>query len=68
VEKLLRDWLKATAAAQFHEASAFCAPRGTRRAALHRARMQQQRAARLERMLRRRGVDPYEALRNGKIK
>ena len=69
VEKLLKEWSRAIAEQHFHEASAFCAPRGLRRAALHRARMAAQRAQRLEKILRTRyNVDPYELLRRGEIK
>jgi len=69
MEKLLRAWASAVCEAQFHEASSFCAPRGIRRAALHRARMAAQRAQRLEKILRTRyGVDPHAALARGEIK
>jgi hypothetical protein len=55
--------------AQFHEATAFCAPNGLRRAALHRARMAEQKAAKLARVLQRKyGVDPNELLARGEIK
>ena len=69
MEKLLREWFKAVSNALFYEATGFCAPRGTRRRALHLARMEQQRAQRLEKIIRRRySVDPVEMLRNGEIK
>jgi len=69
MEKLLRAWARAVCEAQFHEATSFCAPRGIRRAALHRARMAEQRAAKLERIIRRRyDINPHELLRNGLIK
>jgi len=69
VEKLINEWARAAAAAEFYEATAFCAPRGARRAALHKARMAEQKAAKLERIIRRRyNIDPHEALRNGEIK
>jgi hypothetical protein len=68
MEKLLQQWAKAVSNALFYEATGFCAPRGTRRRALHLARMEQQRAQRLERILRKRyGVNPHEALRRGGI-
>jgi hypothetical protein len=69
VEKLLKQWLRAVAAENFHEARAFCAPNGLRRQALHEARMARQQAQRLARTIRRRyAIDPYEKLRNGEIK
>jgi hypothetical protein len=69
MQKLLQAWAKAVAEEQFHTAAAFCAPRGTRRAELHRARMAAQRAQKLEKIIRHRyNIDPFEKLRNGEIK
>ena len=69
MEKLLKEWIRATAEQHFYEAASFCAPRGTRRAALHRARMAEQKAAKLARILQRKyGVNPNELLARGEIK
>jgi hypothetical protein len=69
VEKLLREWMRAVAEAHFHEATAFCAPRGARQRALYEARIAEQRAARLAKLIERRyNIDPHEAIRNGEIK
>jgi cystathionine beta-lyase/cystathionine gamma-synthase len=68
LEKLLKEWARATAEAQFNEFRAFCAPRGQRSSALRAARMAAQRAQRLERILKVRGVDPNELLARGEIK
>jgi len=68
MQKLLQAWHRAISEEQFAEARAFCAPNGARRRALHEARMARQQAQRLEKILRKRGIDPVAMLRNGEIK
>ena len=69
MEKLLQEWSRATAEAQFAEAKAFCATPAARNRALFFARKAEKRAAQIARILRNKyGIDPETALARGEIK